>query len=310
MIARVGIVGLGKMGQSHARVLTQLDSVQLVGFYDPNPRRHDLPNQFFSSVEELSSEVDYMVISSTTSSHVENALFAASQGVACLIEKPLAGTQEDAERIRQAFENNNTLAAVGMVERFNIAASTARTLLSTGEIGEIQHISTNREGPYTGRISDVGVGLDLATHDLDLIQWMTGKRIASTSLERKSLDGGVEDFLVAIGKTEEQISFNSFVNWRSPVKNRQIRVYGESGVMEINLLEMTIKIEKLGNKTVAWEGMKQRFGEAVGDSLLLGLEKQEPLLLQHIEFREFFVTGQSSILCSLAEASSIVGLLE
>ena len=310
MIPKVGIVGLGKMGQNHARVLSQMDSLQFVGFYDPIPRSDTLPNHFFSSIEELIAKIDYLVIASTTSSHVENALFAASHGIPCLIEKPLAGSYEDAERIRIAFEASNTPAAVGMVERFNIAASTAKALLSRGEIGDLQHISTNREGPFTGRITDVGVGLDLATHDLDLIQWITGESIISTSLERKSLHGGVEDFLVAIGKTGAQFSFSSFVNWRSPVKNRGIRVYGELGVVEINLMEMTIRVEKLGNKTVAWEGMKQRFGEAVGDSLLLGLEKQEPLLLQHSAFREFFITGQRSDLCSLEEASSIISLLE
>ena len=310
MIPKVGIVGLGKMGENHARVLSRMDSVQLVGFYDPYPRKDTLPNIFFSSLEDLAEEIDYLIISSPTGSHVENALFAADHGITCLIEKPLAGSYEDAEKIRRAFEASGTPAAVGMVERFNIAASTARNLIAIGEIGEIQHISTTREGPFTGRIQDVGVGLDLASHDLDLIQWITGQTISSISLEKKSLHGGFEDYLVAIGKTEKQSSFSLSVNWRCPVKNRTVRIYGELGVMEVNLMEMTIRLDKSGNKAVAWEEMKQRFGEVVGDSFLIGLEKQEPLVLQHAEIREFWISGQSSLLCSLTEASFVVRLLE
>lgn len=309
MTYRAGIVGIGKMGSNHARVLSRIDNVQLVGYYDPITQASDPGIRRFDSIEELSREVDYFVVSSPTKTHLDNGLFAAKKQIPSLIEKPLALNAGEAYQLRDAFAASGTIAAVGMVERFNVAAATAKKRLERGEIGIPLHISTKRVGPYSGRIQDVGVGLDLATHDLDLIQWLLESKIAEINIQKSSIEDGPEDFLAAVGRNRQGLSFSSEVTWRSPIKNRSIKIFGSEGVLEANLLEMTLRIDKSANEIVDWENLKQQFGEKVGNSVILGLEKIEPLLLEHLAFLDLLDGNKRKELPDLDEAARLVELL-
>ena len=299
------------MGRNHARVLSSMDDIELVGFYDPSPgteiygvTAHENPKSLFESI-------DAAIIASPTKNHFESADLAAKYDKPTLIEKPLARTMTEAAQIVESFAGSEAEAMVGMVERFNPASLLAREIVQTGKIGKIHQISTNREGPFSGRISDVGVGLDLAVHDLDLIRWISDDLISEyNSFQERLPESGHEDFFVASGTLESGAIFQTSANWRSPIKRRGMRIYGARGTLDIDLLDMSVRLDRLGNVNVVWEEQKRLSGSSVGDSTVFGVQKTEPLMAELGQFVEFVKSGDRGQLCSLEDAKSLIKLLE
>lgn len=169
---RAAVVGAGNMGRHHVRVLGSMPDVDLVGIVDPDAERASThaasaDTSLFASLEEL-PDVDFAVVATPTEHHVETALALIARGVHLLVEKPLAGTPEDAERIIEAAEQAGVVVSVGHIERFNAAVS-----VLAGLVDEPLMISIERLSPYTPRIRD-SVVFDLMVHDLDLACWIAG----------------------------------------------------------------------------------------------------------------------------------------
>lgn len=311
MSLRIGILGLGKMGQNHARVLSSLDDVELVGFYDPYPGTEISGIKAHENPESLFESIDAAIIASPTKNHLESAGLAAKYNKPALIEKPLARSVNEAAQIVESFASSKADAVVGMVERFNPASLLAREIVQTGEIGQIHQISTNREGPFSGRISDVGVGLDLAVHDLDLIRWVNNDLINEySSFQERLPESGHEDFFVASGTLESGAIFQVSSNWRSPIKRRELKIYGTKGTLDVDLLDMSVRLDRPGKVNVIWEEQKRLSGNSVGDSIVFGVQKNEPLMAELGQFAEFVESGDRGQLCSLQDAKSLIKLLE
>ena len=308
---RIGILGLGKMGGNHARVLSAIEDVELIGFYDPSPRAELYGVKAHENPESLFESIDAAIIASPTTNHLESAGLAATYNKPALIEKPLARSVTEAEQIVESFSKTKAEAVVGMVERFNPAILLAREIVQSGEIGEIHQISTNREGPFSGRISDVGVGLDLAVHDLDLIRWINNDSISEYNSSREKLPGSWhEDFFVASGTLESGAIFQTSANWRSPVKRREVKIYGTKGTLDVDLLDMSVRLDRPGDVNVIWDEQKRLSGNSVGDSIVFGVQKNEPLMAELGQFAEFVKSGYRGQLCSLEDAKSLIKLLE
>lgn len=163
---RAGLVGLGVMGRNHARVLSGLPGVDLVGIVDPAGRPEGAPHgvPLMASLQELlDAGVDYAVVACPTALHEEIGLALAEAGAGALIEKPLADSVEAAERLVTAFESRGLVAGVGHIERYNPSLQSMRSRLEAGELGEVFQVVTRRQGPFPHRIADVGVVKDLAT---------------------------------------------------------------------------------------------------------------------------------------------------
>ena len=181
---RAGLVGLGMMGRHHARVLRGLDGVELVGVYDPAP---GLPEQIDGTPvhRELSAlldlELDYCVVAAPTVFHLDLGTELAARGIHALIEKPVASDTASADLLCELFEAAGLVGGVGHIERFNPALQAMRRRLEDGLIGEIFQITTRRQGPFPGRIADVGVVKDLATHDIDLTAWVSQQDYVSVN---------------------------------------------------------------------------------------------------------------------------------
>lgn len=169
---KAAVVGAGSMGRHHARILTQFADVDLVAVADPAP--HDdvarVATEEVAVVPSLGDlpDVDFAVVAVPTSAHVPIALELIERGVALLVEKPLASTPEDAERLAAAAEDAGVMLAVGHVERFNPAVSALARMLDSPRLLQFERLS-----PYTPRISE-SVVADLMVHDLDLACWMCG----------------------------------------------------------------------------------------------------------------------------------------
>jgi predicted dehydrogenase len=169
---RAAVIGAGNMGRHHARILATQPDVEFVGVVDPDvegarTRLAAVGAPVFESLDAL-PEVDFAVVATPTQSHVETALELIGRKTHLMIEKPLAGTPEDAQRIVDAAESAGLVLAVGHVERFNAAVSVLAGLTSDPVM-----LSFERLSPYTPRIKD-SVIFDLMVHDLDLACWIAG----------------------------------------------------------------------------------------------------------------------------------------
>jgi predicted dehydrogenase len=170
---RTAIIGLGMMGTNHARVLSNLEGVELVAVADPQGYAQKVLPQIkvLNSVDEvIKLGVDYCVISAPTAFHEEIALQLIANGIHFLVEKPIADTYVSAVKIRDAAQAAKVIGAVGHIERFNSALQEARKRVLAGELGTIYQVATRRQGPFPSRISDVGV---VIAEDLLEVEWRT-----------------------------------------------------------------------------------------------------------------------------------------
>ncbi len=174
---RAGVIGLGTMGRHHLRVLRELPGVDLVGAADPSPAARatvELDTVTADIDELLALGLDLCVVAAPTLAHAEIGLRLADAGIPALIEKPLAADSASCSKLAEEFEKRGLIGCVGHVERYNMALLAMRHHLAHGELGPLFQVATRRQGPFLGRIRDVGVVMDLATHDIDLTCWVTG----------------------------------------------------------------------------------------------------------------------------------------
>jgi predicted dehydrogenase len=166
---RIGVIGVGHLGQHHARLLASMDGVDLVGVCDVNRARADeIGTKFgapaFSDSRELLGRVDAVTVAVPTVVHLDVGLPFLQAGVATLIEKPIAPSVADADRLVDAAERGGAMLATGHTERFNPAVAAALPLIS-----EPRFIEIHRLGTFPERSLDIDVIFDLMIHDLDLL---------------------------------------------------------------------------------------------------------------------------------------------
>ncbi len=288
MTLRAGLIGLGKMGKNHARILSSLKGVEFVGSYDEAWQIHEFPQYgpVFDSLQKLLKKgLDYAVVAVPTRDHHKVALKLAEAGVNVLIEKPLAVDATSAKHVRDVFASKQLLGAVGHIERFNPAVREARERL--GLLGQVYQICTRRQGPFPDRVLDVGVVKDLSTHDIDISSWIAGQKFkfVSAQISHKS-NRSTEDLLIANGKLEQGIITNLVVNWLSPKKERFISIIGENGVFEVDTLKVELTHYVNGTIKNTWENLASFKGMTEGDVIRYAFEKREPLLIEHEKFRD------------------------
>jgi predicted dehydrogenase len=310
---RAGIIGLGMMGVNHARVLSNLDGVDLVAVADSKgDAKKILPNfNVLKSVDDvITLGVDYCVVSAPTAFHEEIALQLIGSGIHFLVEKPVANTYASALKIRDAAKLAKVIGAVGHIERFNSALQEARKRVLAGELGTIFQVATRRQGPFPSRISDVGVVKDLATHDIDLTAWLTGKKYVQVSANAAFRSGRKHEDLISIsGLLEDSIVVNHLVNWLSPLKERKIIITGEKGTFVVDTLRADLTYYENGKFDISHADLAQFRGVTQGDVHILAFEKPEPLVVEHQNFRDA-VLGKQSNVVSLEEGTTTVQIAE
>jgi predicted dehydrogenase len=166
---RVAVIGVGHLGQHHARLLGSMDGIELVGIVDTKPGRAEevaakYGTQAWPAASDLLGRVDAVTIAVPTVSHLDVALPFLERGIAALVEKPLAPTVADAERLISTAARAGALLAAGHTERFNPAVVAALPLVSDPRFVEV-----HRLGTFPERSLDIDVIFDLMIHDLDLL---------------------------------------------------------------------------------------------------------------------------------------------
>lgn len=311
---RAGVFGLGVMGRHHSRVLSELDGVEFVGVHDPGdgvpatiqgrPVRKDLD-------EFLSLGLDYCIVAAPTIYHLDVGRALAERGIHALIEKPVASDAESARELRSLFAEANLVGGVGHIERYNPALQSMRKRLEDGLLGDIYQIATRRQGPFPGRIADVGVIKDLATHDLDLTAWVSQQSYMSVNARTAYRSGRQhEDLVIAVGTLSKGAIATHTVNWLSPFKERTTVVTGEKGALVADTLTADLTFFENGTIRSAWDGVSSFRGVSEGDVTRFALVKKEPLLAEHEAFRDAVLTGDTSGIVTLAEGTEVVVIAE
>ena len=249
---RVGVVGVGMMGQHHVRVYSELvreGEVELVGIADANfERAKELARKYgtipYADYRDLAREnLDAVDIAVPTSLHREVALEFINQGTSVLVEKPIADTVENAEAIIKAAEEKGVTLMVGHIERFNPAVLRLRELIERGELGKVVTISAKRVGPMAARIRDVGIIIDLGVHDIDVISYLFGERVRTVYARAGNVlhPAGVEDHaLITLGFEDGTGIVET--NWLTPHKTRTLNVVGTGGIAYLDYIEQSLKL--------------------------------------------------------------------
>lgn len=290
MTVKVGLIGLGMMGRHHARVLREIEGVELVAVADAMGDPHGVAGAtpMFDSVEGLiGAGIDAAVVAVPTKFHEEIGLKLAAAGKHALIEKPVAHDLPAAERLVEAFDNAGVFAAVGHVERFNPALMSMRERIENGDLGDVYQVHTRRQGPFPARIADVGVVKDLGSHDIDLTAWLAQsqyERISANTTHRSGREH--EDMVSITGTLKNGIMVNHLVNWLTPFKERLTVVTGERGSFVADTLTADLTFFENGTIESGWDAVTTFRGVSEGTVTRFALEKREPLRNEHEAFRD------------------------
>jgi predicted dehydrogenase len=231
---RVGVVGVGHLGQHHARILSAMPDVQLVGVADVSAERAAAVaarchTAAVADYRRLIDAVDAVTVAVPTSMHREVAGAFLARGIATLVEKPMAGTLADAEQLVALARSTDAILQVGHVERFNPAFKALDRLAVRP-----RYINAERLSTFTFRSTDIGVVLDLMIHDLDLILAMIPAPVRSVAAVGVSVFGELEDVANARIEFEDGSVANVTASRASYQAVRKMRIWGAEGYASLD----------------------------------------------------------------------------
>jgi UDP-N-acetylglucosamine 3-dehydrogenase len=288
---KVAIVGAGSMGANHIRVLRDFsdEQVTLAGVAEPHqPTLERAVRRFsvagFSDYRQLIEEThpDLVAVVVPTHLHYEVAAFALEEGVNVLVEKPITSTVEEAQRLIDLAAARGLRLAVGHVERFNPAVAELKKRLTAGDLGRTFYLHARRLGPFPPRIRDVGVILDLATHDLDVMRYLTGSDVEHVFAEtQQRIHQSHEDLVLGLIRFGNSAIGMLDVNWLTPTKVRELSVTGERGMYLVNYLTQDLYFYENDYTATAWDALRTTTGVSEGTMTRLKVQKAEPLKLEY-----------------------------
>jgi UDP-N-acetylglucosamine 3-dehydrogenase len=286
-VTRLAVIGLGVMGRNHARVLSEMEGVELRAVCDQDAEAvESVSSKYgvkgFASWRDMmeAEELDAAIIAVPTRGHLEVAQGVLAHGLHVLVEKPIATNLAEGWTLVEAARTSGRLLAVGHVERFNPAVRELQRRMEAGEIGRVFQIHARRQGPFPVRIRDVGVVIDLATHDLDVMRTVLGCEVDRLHAETEQrIHTEHEDMLNALLRFENGVVAVLQVNWLTPTKIREFSVLGEGGLLHVDYLTQELTQYK-NAEAVAMDGGRQLEGVSEGEVIHHPIAKGEPLKLE------------------------------
>lgn len=231
----LAVVGVGSLGFHHARIARDLPSIHLVGVHDSNPERarevaDQLGTRAVEDLDTLLQEVEAAIVAVPTIAHTEVALAALDRGVNVLVEKPIAPTLAEADRILERAAAQGLLVGIGHIERFNGAIRACANLLD-----EPRFVESHRLAQFNPRGTDVAVVLDLMIHDIDLVLSLVNRDVVGTDAV------GVPVLTPNVDIANARLRFaggavaNLTASRVSAERMRKIRIFQRSGYLSIDL---------------------------------------------------------------------------
>ena len=281
---RTAVIGVGAMGANHARVYARMPQTTLVAFADLNPDLRDRISRTYKATPYVDyhemiekEELDVVTIALPTHLHHQAALDTMTAGIHTFVEKPLANSVITGREMIEASEKHGVLLGVGHIERFNPAVIALKARLDAGQLGKIYQIHARRIGPFPPRIKDVGVVFDLATHELNIMEYLTGAGVSSVSAEvKQTLHDRHEDMVSGIFRFDGDVIGMMDINWLTPTKIRQLTVLGERGMFLVNYLTQELWFYENRSAQDQWLGLVT-VGVTEGSVIKYELDRVEPL---------------------------------
>jgi UDP-N-acetylglucosamine 3-dehydrogenase len=290
---RVAVVGLGAMGSNHCRVLSSLAEARLVAAVDPNldcrqrlESAHPGVSTYVSLDEALSAgDLDVACVATPVDNLAECTLEALAGGLHVLVEKPTARSEQEAAAMAREADERRLLLGVGHVERFNPAVLLLKEKLDDGAIGQVLQMHARRLSPFPNRESMMGVSLDLATHDIDVMRYLSGSEVERVYSETaRRVHDTAEDLLCATLRFDDDCTGLLEVNWITPTKVRELSVTGERGMFVVNYLTQELIFFEHPTKATEWGTLSGIRGGGEGDMIRFALDRREPLRVEWEEF--------------------------
>jgi UDP-N-acetylglucosamine 3-dehydrogenase len=284
------VVGLGVMGSHHVRALHTFEGVDLRAVVDPEPARRERAERAHRGVRAYEcladalerEELDFACLAAPVGELPRLTAEALSSGLHVLVEKPTAPTEEEALAMIADADSRGLLLGVGHVERCNPAVAALKQRIDTGTIGRVLHLHARRLSPFPSRQGSQGVALDLATHDIDVMRYVSGQEVARVFAETSSplSDTNQEDMLSATLRLDDDSIGVLETNWMTPTKVRQISVLGELGMLVVDYLTQDLMLYEHPTRATDWDHLAAIRGGGEGDMIRFALNRREPMRVQ------------------------------
>jgi len=308
---KIAVIGTGSMGKMHVRVLQNIPDVRDICIADIDKEAlNQTVRQFgihkaYSNCSELleKEKPDGVIVATEPENHKKPAIEAMGQGIAVLVEKPIASTLEDAKEMIEKSKEAGVIFTVGHTERFNPVISKIKELIDSKALSNLYLVNTHRIGPFPKRFlgKEDGVLIDLAVHDFDIIHYLCGK---IERMDSQIINGrGQEIYVRTLMDVEHNIKASCEFSWVSPRKVRTIEIYSGSGM----ILGDHIKKEALfytnsDYKSELDNSILQNGLINYGKVVECVIQKQEPLLLELVNFVGA-IKGQNHVFVKPLEAA-------
>lgn len=248
---KVAVIGAGMMGKNHMKTYKSLNGVELVGVYDIFPEAAKAAAETFgirafSSMEEVAENVEAVSIVTTSVTHADVGEFFLNKGIHCMMEKPLACTEEECQRLISAAAKNNVVLLVGHIERFNPAVEQMGKLLS--DTSKIRSLTAQRMSAASGRITDVDVSMDLMIHDVEVIQSLVKSpvvNIQAASVKTKESPMG-KDYITALLEFENGATANITASRITQARVRTLTVTTDTNYIDMDFINQSINVHSQG----------------------------------------------------------------
>jgi predicted dehydrogenase len=283
---RIAVIGAGRMGSFHIETLEKIDGAELVAVAEPDEamardRIGRRPISWYADYEDMleQADIDAVCICTPSIYHAEVALNVIAAGKHVFVEKPIATTLQDGLRVVAAAREAGVKLMVGHIERFNPAVAKLAELIAEGRVGKVFRVHATRVGPLPTRIMDAGVTIDLATHDLDIMQFVLGRAITSIYAEGSRFQHPTqEDMISCLLRFGDDGPMGLLdVNWLTPEKRRELVVIGESGMLSASYITQDVWFTESATAPTGWDELARVRGDAEGAAVRFALRRVEPL---------------------------------
>lgn len=243
---KVAVIGAGMMGKNHLKMYKSLPNVDLIGVYDVfSDSAQKAAEMFgikaFSSLEEVAANVDAVSVVTTSVAHASVGEFFLNKKIHCMIEKPLATTEEECQMLIDAARKNNVVLLVGHVERFNPAVEQMSKILS--DTSKIRSLTAQRMSAASGRITDVDVAMDLMIHDIEVIQSLVKSPVVN--VHAVSVNGG-KDYITAILEFANGATANLTASRITQARVRTLAVTTDTNYIDMDFINQSINVHSQG----------------------------------------------------------------
>ena len=248
---KVAVIGAGVMGRNHLKTYKTLQGVDLIGVYDIFPEAAQKAADMFgikafTSMEDVAREVDAVSVVTTSVTHADVGEFFLNKGIHCLMEKPLATTEEGCLRLINAAAKNNVTLLVGHIEQFNPAVEQMHKILNNA--GMIRSLTTQRMSAASGRITDVDVAMDLMIHDIEVVLSLVKdkvKNIQAAAVRTPDHASG-KDYITALLEFENGVTANLTASRITQARVRTLTVTTDTNYIDMDFISQSINVHSQG----------------------------------------------------------------